>query len=101
MRRTAPPGHGELPAWVGGPRRGARLSALHAEREASVNAHAPLAWCSFQVVDQAFRETKTRLVSMSAVGLQIDRGAYRAGWVAGERVNLSRPVESEGRAPTV
>jgi hypothetical protein len=60
---------------------------LHAEREASVNAQrsggTALILVKQQVVDQAFRETKTRLVNMSAVSLQIDRNAYRAGWVAG------------------
>jgi Protein of unknown function (DUF2786) len=79
----------------------ARLSAMHAEREASVNAQrsagTSLILVKHQVVDAAFRETKTRLVSMSAVGAQVDRNAYRAGWVAGDRVNLSRPVEGEGR----
>jgi hypothetical protein len=79
----------------------ARLTTMHTEREASVSAQrsagTALILVKHQVVDEAFRETKTRLVNMSAVGAQIDRGAYRAGWAAGETVNLSRPIEGDGR----
>jgi hypothetical protein len=49
------------------------------------------------VVDDAFRDTDVRLVSMSAVGAQANAKAYREGWAAGEKVNLSRPVKGEGR----
>ena len=78
-----------------------RLTTMHTEREASVSAQrstgTALILVKHQVVDEAFRETKTRLVSMSAVGAQVDRNAYRAGWMAGDSVNLSRPIEGEGR----
>jgi hypothetical protein len=79
----------------------ARLDAMHEEREASVKAHrstgTALILAKHQVVDDAFRETDVRLVSMSAVGAQVNVRAYREGWVAGEKVNLSRPVKGEGR----
>ncbi|GLR66406.1 hypothetical protein GCM10010909_10860 [Acidocella aquatica] len=80
-----------------------RLTTMHTEREATVRAQraagTALILVKHQVVDEAFRETKTRLVSMSAVGAQVDRNAYRAGWAAGDSVNLSRPIESESRRP--
>ncbi len=79
----------------------ARLTTMHTEREAAVSAQrsagTALILVKHNVVDEAFRETKTRLVSMSADGAQVDRNAYRAGWAAGDSVNLSRPVEGEGR----
>jgi hypothetical protein len=50
-----------------------------------------------QVVDDAFREAAVRLVSMSAVGARMDGKAYREGWAAGDKVNLSRPLNGEGR----
>ena len=50
-----------------------------------------------QVVDAAFTESEVRLVSMSAVGTQVYGKAYREGWAAGNKVNLSRPVKGEGR----
>jgi hypothetical protein len=78
-----------------------RLDAMHAEREASVKAQCStgtaLILAKHQVVDDAFRETDVRLVSMSAVGAQVNARAYREGWAAGEKVNLSRPVKGEGR----
>ncbi len=43
------------------------------------------------------RQTDVRLVSMGAVGAQVGGRAYREGWAAGEKVNLSRPVKGEGR----
>jgi hypothetical protein len=79
----------------------ARLDAMHAEREVSVKAQrstgTALILAKHQVVDDAFRETDVRLVSMSAVGAQVNARAYREGWAAGEKVNLSRPVKGEGR----
>jgi hypothetical protein len=78
-----------------------RLDAMHAEREASVKAQrstgTALILAKHQVVDDAFRETDVRLVSMSAVGAQVNARAYREGWAAGEKVNLSRPVKGDGR----
>jgi len=73
---------------------------MHEEREASVKAErstsTALILAKHQVVDDPFRETKVRLVSMSAVGAQLDGKAYREGWVAGGKVNLSRPVRGRG-----
>ncbi len=86
--------------WAGGAGRvQARCHAL--EREASVKVQrstgTALILAKYQVVDDAFRETAVRLVSMSAVGTQVDGRAYPEGWAAGEKVNLSRPVRGEGR----
>jgi hypothetical protein len=79
----------------------ARLDAMHEEREASVKAQrstgTALILAKHQVVDAAFREAEVRLVSMSAIGAQADGKAYREGWAAGEKVNLSRPINGEGR----
>ena len=78
-----------------------RLDAMHAEREATLKAQrstgTALILAKHQVIDEAFRETEVRLVSMSAVGAQVDGRAYREGWAAGDKVNLSRPVKGEGR----
>jgi hypothetical protein len=80
-----------------------RLDVMHAEREASVKAQrttgTTLILAKHQVVDDAFRETDVKLVSMSAVGGQVNASAYREGWAAGEKVNLSRPVKGEGERP--
>jgi hypothetical protein len=78
-----------------------RLDTMHDEREASVQAQrstgTALILAKHQVVDAAFHETAVRLVSMSAVGARVDGKAYREGWAAGDNVNLSRPVNGEGR----
>lgn len=78
-----------------------RLDAMHDEREASVSTQrstgTALILAKHRVVDDAFRETEVRLVSMSAVGARVDGNAYREGWAAGENVNLSRPVNGKGR----
>jgi hypothetical protein len=44
------------------------------------------------VVEEAFTNIDVRLVSMSAIGQRRVVVAFRAGWAAGERVNLNRPV---------
>ena len=79
----------------------ARLDAMHEEREVSVRAQrstgTALILAKHQVVDDAFREAAVRLVSMSAVGARMDGKAYREGWAAGDKVNLSRPLNGEGR----
>ena len=79
----------------------ARLDAMHEEREAAVKAQrstgTALILAKHQVVDDAFRETKVRLVSMSAIGARLDGRAYHEGWAAGDKVNLSRPVKGEGQ----
>jgi hypothetical protein len=73
-----------------------RLDALHDEREASIRAQratgTALMLVKHRVVDDAFQETEVRLVTMSALEPRVNSKAYREGWVAGERVNLNRPV---------
>ena len=73
-----------------------RLDAMHQEREASVRARrstgTALILARHRVVEDAFRETDVRLVSMTAVGQRRIASAFREGWRAGDRVNLSRPV---------
>jgi hypothetical protein len=79
----------------------ARLETMHDEREASVRAQrvagTALMLVKNNVVEEAFRETDVRLVSMSAIGPTVITKAYQEGMAAGERVNLSRPVTGEGQ----
>ena len=74
---------------------------MHAEREASVRAQratgTALMVVKHQVVEEAFRETDVKLVNMYGLGARVIPSAYQAGLVAGDRVNLSRPVRGEGR----
>jgi hypothetical protein len=78
-----------------------RLETMHDEREASVRAQrvtgTALMLVKQHVVDEAFRETDVRLVTMSAIGPTMITKAYREGMEAGDRVNLSRPLKGEGR----
>jgi hypothetical protein len=78
----------------------ARLDALHDAREASIRAQratgTALMLVKHRVVDEAFQETEVRLVNMSALEPRVITKAYREGWVAGERVNLSRPMTGNG-----
>ena len=78
-----------------------RLEALLAEREAAVTAQRPtgnaLIIVRHQVVEDAFRESKVRLLGQQALSLR-HNAAFRAGKAAGERVNLNRPVAQGGRA---
>jgi hypothetical protein len=73
-----------------------RLEAMHAAREAGVAAQrqsgTALILVKHRVVDEAFRETGTRLVSGGRRQLRQD-GAFRQGEAAGERVNLNRPLK--------
>jgi hypothetical protein len=75
----------------------ARLDAMHHAREASVRAQrstgTALILARHRVVEDAFRETNVRLVSMTAIGQRRIASAFRDGWAAGDRVNLSRPVQ--------
>jgi hypothetical protein len=75
-----------------------RLTALHAEREAAVAAGrstgTALILVRHQVVADAFRSCEVRLRSVPGLAYRRD-AAFRAGRHAGERVNLSRPVESD------
>jgi hypothetical protein len=48
-----------------------------------------------RVVEEAFRETNVRLVSMHAIGQRQIASAFREGWRAGDRVNLGRPVTGD------
>ncbi len=79
----------------------ARLEKMHDEREAAVRAQratgTALMLVKQTIVDDAFRETDVRLVTMHAVGRRVVSSAYREGWLAGDRVNLSRPMTGEGR----
>jgi hypothetical protein len=79
----------------------ARLETMHDDREASVRAQrvtgTALMLVKHHVVDEAFRETDVRLVSMNAIGPTVITKAYREGMEAGNRVNLSRPLVGEGR----
>jgi len=78
-----------------------RLTAMHAEREASVGARratgTALILAKHRVVEEAFAETEVRLVNAGAVGRRPVGGAFREGWAAGARVNLSRPVRGGAR----
>jgi hypothetical protein len=72
-----------------------RLETMHAEREASVAANraagTALMVIRHQVVEDAFRLSKIRLQSLPGLTLRRN-GAYRAGRLAGDRVNLRRPI---------
>ncbi len=96
LRRTAASFQHGLVARVA-----ARLDGMHDEREASVRAQratgTALILAKHRVVDEAFRKTDVRLVSMSALGRRVIASAYREGWVAGERVNLNRPMAGSGQ----
>ena len=79
----------------------ARLETMHAEREASVQAQrvtgTALMIVKHQVVEEAFRETDVKLVNIYGLGAKVIPSAYQAGLVAGDRVNLSRPIRGEGQ----
>ena len=79
----------------------ARLETMHAEREAAVRAQratgTALMIVKNQVVEEAFRETDVKLVNMYGLGAKVIPSAYQAGLVAGDRVNLNRPVRGEGQ----
>jgi hypothetical protein len=45
-----------------------------------------------RVVEEAFGEIDIRLVRMAATGRRVITTAFRAGWAAGDRVNLNRPM---------
>jgi hypothetical protein len=77
----------------------ARLDAMHGDREAAVRAQrstgTALILARHRVVEDAFRETDVRLVSMTAIGQRRIASAFREGWRAGDRVNLGRPVPGD------
>jgi hypothetical protein len=76
-----------------------RLDAIHRARDAAVRAQrstgTALILAKDRVVEDAFRETDVRLVSMGATGRRLITTAFRAGWAAGDRVNLNRPVPGD------
>ncbi|MCB8877062.1 DUF2786 domain-containing protein [Acidisoma silvae] len=77
-----------------------RLEELHQSRESALRAGTSrgtaLVLVKQTVVQDAFRETKIKLRSRSASVIAIDRQAYMAGGLAGDRINLSRPVGDQG-----
>ena len=79
-----------------------RLDSLHREREEAMRAGTgrgtALVLVKQTVVAEAFRETKIRLRSRSVAAISIDRRAYAAGEVAGDGINLARPVTENGPA---
>jgi len=76
-----------------------RLDAMRSARDVSVQAQRPtgtaLILARHRIVDEAFRDTNVRLVSMAAVGRRQIASAFRQGWQAGERVNLNRPMTGD------
>jgi hypothetical protein len=78
-----------------------RLDAMRCARDTTVRAQrstgTALILAKDRVVEDAFGETDVRLVSMNATGRRVITTAYRAGWAAGERVNLNRPVPGDAR----
>jgi hypothetical protein len=77
----------------------AKLTSMHAAREASVRAQraagTALILAKHSVIEEAFRATDVRLVSMNAIGQRKVASAFRDGWAAGERINLNRPVSAD------
>jgi Protein of unknown function (DUF2786) len=77
-----------------------RLEAMQGEREASVAAQratgTALMVVKHRVVEEAFRETRIRLVSGGRQRMRLN-GAFRRGREAGDRVDLHRPVTGGGR----
>jgi hypothetical protein len=76
-----------------------RLDAMLRARDSAVRAQSStgtaLVVAKHRVVEDAFRETDVRLVSMSATGRRVITSAFRAGRAAGDRVNLNRPVPDD------
>jgi hypothetical protein len=76
-----------------------RLDAMHRARDATVRAQrstgTDLIVAKNRVVEEAFGEINIRLVRMAATGRRVIATAFRAGWAAGDRVNLNRPVPGE------
>jgi hypothetical protein len=78
-----------------------RLDQMHRERDAHVVAQrstgTDLILFKQQVVEDAFRDTKIRLVSVAGLSRARASAAFRQGVAAGDRVNLNRPVGDAGR----
>lgn len=77
-----------------------RLDHMHRARDAHVAAQRPtgtaLMLIKHRVVDDAFRETDIRLVSVASLTRVRVNDAFRHGLSAGDRVNLNRPVQDVG-----
>jgi hypothetical protein len=77
-----------------------RLDHMHQARDVNVAAQrstgTALMLIKHRVVDDAFRETEIRLVSAGSLTRARVNGAFRHGLVAGDRVNLNRPVQGAG-----
>src|ERR1700733_6066788 len=73
-----------------------RLDTMHRARDATVRAQrstgTDLIVAKNRVVEEAFGEIDIRLVRMTATGRRVITTAFRAGWAAGDRVNLNRPM---------
>ena len=78
-----------------------RLETMHADREATVGTQrsngTALIVVRHQVVEDAFRASKIRLHALPGLTLRRN-AAYHAGRIAGERVNLNRPLHGSDRA---
>jgi hypothetical protein len=76
-----------------------RLDAMHRARDATVRAQrstgTDLIVAKNRVVEEAFGEIDIRLVRMAATGRRMITTAFRAGWAAGDRINLNRPVTGD------
>jgi hypothetical protein len=73
-----------------------RLDAMHCARDATVREQrstgTDLIVAKNRVVEEAFGEIDIRLVRMATTGRRVIPAAFRAGWAAGDRVNLNRPM---------
>jgi hypothetical protein len=73
-----------------------RLDAMHCARDATVREQrstgTDLIVAKNRVVEEAFGEIDIRLVRMATTGRRVIPTAFRAGWAAGDRVNLNRPM---------
>jgi len=78
-----------------------RLETMHAERQASVAANraagTALMVIRHQVVEDAFRVSAIKLQALPDLTLHRN-GAYRAGRLAGDKVNLRRPLGESAKA---
>ena len=78
-----------------------RLDQMHRQRDAHVVAQhstgTALILIKQQVVEDAFRDTRIRLVSIAGLSRARASGAFRQGLAAGDHVNLNRPVGGNGR----
>ena len=73
-----------------------RLDAMHRARDATVRTHrstgTDLIMAKNRLVEEAFDAIDVRLMRMATTGWRVISTAFRAGWAAGDRVNLNRPM---------